>query len=251
MKITIVVPCYNEEEVLIDTTQQLTAVVKQLESAFELKADVLYVDDGSKDATWEMIQKFATEDTHIHGLKLAHNVGHQRALWAGLDVAAKSADAMVSIDADLQDDVTVIEKMVARFLDDNDIVYGVRRNRPTDSFFKKWTALAFYKFVRLLGGDVLYNHADFRLMSRRAVLSLMDFPERNLFLRGMVYSLGYPHSLVYYDRRARQAGESKYPFRKMMSFATASRPFLSSRFGLSSISAGCFCCFLCWLSFIV
>ncbi|WP_311355618.1 glycosyltransferase family 2 protein [Alloprevotella tannerae] len=219
MKITIVVPCYNEEEVLTDTTQQLTAVVKQLESAFELKADVLYVDDGSKDATWEMIQKFAAEDTHIHGLKLAHNVGHQRALWAGLDVAAKSADAMVSIDADLQDDVTVIEKMVARFLDGNDIVYGVRRNRPTDSFFKKWTALAFYKFVRLLGGDVLYNHADFRLMSRRAVLSLMDFPERNLFLRGMVYSLGYPHSLVYYDRRARQAGESKYPFRKMMSFA--------------------------------
>ena len=124
MKITIVVPCYNEEEVLIDTTQQLTAVVKQLESAFELKADVLYVDDGSKDATWEMIQKFAAEDTHIHGLKLAHNVGHQRALWAGLDVAAKSADAMVSIDADLQDDVAVIEKMVARFLDGNDIVYG-------------------------------------------------------------------------------------------------------------------------------
>ena len=153
------------------------------------------------------------------GLKLAHNVGHQRALWAGLDWAAHHADAAISIDADLQDDVEAIYEMVQRFLEGKDIVYGVRHARKTDTWFKRTTAQTFYKMMRGLGGDVLYNHADFRLMSRRALEALLEYSERNLFLRGMVRTLGFQTAIVFYDRKERQAGVSKYPLGKMLSFA--------------------------------
>lgn len=219
MKIAIVIPCYNEEEVLPRTTRTLLDIVSLLSAEHGAEAVLLYVDDGSTDRTWGFIEGYAKQYDCIHGLKLSHNQGHQQALWAGLEWAAERADAAVSIDADLQDDASIIPEMAELFRQGNDIVYGVRRERTTDTRFKRWTALGFYRFMRWLGGDVLHNHADFRLMSRRAVHALMDFPERNLFLRGMVYSLGFPHTTVYYDRQERQAGQSKYPLRRMLSFA--------------------------------
>lgn len=219
MKIAIVVPCYNEEEMLPETTRQLLGIVERLKTECLADATLLYVDDGSRDRTWELIRAHAAENPCVHGLKLAHNRGHQQALWAGLDWASEHADAAISIDADLQDDVEAILSMVREFQNGKDIVYGVRKVRTTDTWFKRVTAQGFYRFVKWLGGDILYNHADFRLMSRRALKALQEFPERNMFLRGMVYSLGFPHSVVYYDRRERLAGESKYPFGKMLSFA--------------------------------
>ena len=219
MKIAIVVPCYNEEEMLPETTRQLLGIAERLKTECLADATLLYVDDGSRDRTWELIRAHAAENPCVHGLKLAHNRGHQQALWAGLDWASEHADAAISIDADLQDDVEAILSMVREFQNGKDIVYGVRKVRTTDTWFKRVTAQGFYHFVKWLGGDILYNHADFRLMSRRALKALQEFPERNMFLRGMVYSLGFPHSVVYYDRRERLAGESKYPFGKMLSFA--------------------------------
>ncbi len=219
MKIAIVVPCYNEEEMLPETTRQLLGIAERLKTECLADATLLYVDDGSRDRTWELIRAHAAENPCVHGLKLAHNRGHQQALWAGLDWASEHADAAISIDADLQDDVEAILSMVREFQNGKDIVYGVRKVRTTDTWFKRVTAQGFYRFVKWLGGDILYNHADFRLMSRRALKALQEFPERNMFLRGMVYSLGFPHSVVYYDRRERLAGESKYPLGKMLSFA--------------------------------
>lgn len=220
MNLLIVVPCYNEEAVLHETCKRLLSVADILKATVPSAAPgILFVDDGSTDATWNIIERMAAEHPEVHGLKLAHNAGHQHALWAGLEKGAERADALVSIDADLQDDERIIPEMAARFVAGDDIVYAVRKERATDTFFKKYSALFFYKFIRSLGGDVLYNHADYRLMSRRAVEALLRFPERNLFLRGMVYSLGLPHSVVFYDRRERYAGASKYPFRKMFSFA--------------------------------
>lgn len=219
MKIAIVVPCYNEEEMLPETTRQLLGIAERLKTECLADATLLYVDDGSRDRTWGLIRAHAAENPCVHGLKLAHNRGHQQALWAGLDWASEHADAAISIDADLQDDVEAILSMVREFQNGKDIVYGVRKVRTTDTWFKRVTAQGFYRFVKWLGGDILYNHADFRLMSRRALKALQEFPERNMFLRGMVYSLGFPHSVVYYDRRERLAGESKYPFGKMLSFA--------------------------------
>lgn len=220
MKFVIIVPCYNEEAVLPETTYQLSRVLDGLlERGVIGHGMILYVDDGSKDATWGLIQKYAEENPYVEGLKLAHNVGHQHALWAGLEWASAHADAAVSIDADLQDDVEAIGTMVDYYNNGIDIVYGVRRERKTDTFFKKHTALAFYRLMRGLGGEIVYNHADFRLMSRRTLQALVSFPERNLFLRGMVSSLGFPSALVYYDRKERFAGESKYPLKKMISFA--------------------------------
>lgn len=220
MKLVIVVPCYNEEEVLPETTAQLSRVLDGLRGKKAIdQGIILYVDDGSKDTTWRLVQKYATENPYVKGLKLAHNVGHQQALWAGLEWASQRADAAVSIDADLQDDVDAIGTMVDYYNRGVDIVYGVRRERKVDTFFKKGTALAFYCLMRNLGGEIVYNHADFRLMSRRTLLALMAFPERNLFLRGIVASMGYPSAVVYYDRKERFAGESKYPLKKMISFA--------------------------------
>lgn len=216
----IVVPCYNEEEVLHETNHRLAALLESLEKEGSIRAgSILYVDDGSHDHTWELVEEFAASGSPVKGLKLAHNVGHQQALWAGLEYAAMHADAVVSIDADLQDNVESIREMVDYFNKGIDIVYGVRRERRTDSFFKKTTAQLFYHLMSNLGGEIVYNHADFRLMSRRAVKALMSYPERNLFLRGMVCSMGYPSAVVYYDREKRFAGESKYPFSKMLSFA--------------------------------
>ena len=218
--LAIVVPCYNEEEVLNETTRQLTAVLADLEVTGKIKAGkIVYVDDGSRDRTWELICSFARQDGRVCGLKLAHNAGHQRALWAGMEWAAGHAEAAVSIDADLQDDVQAIGEMVEAWRGGADVVYGVRQERKTDTFFKKHTAQAFYRLMNALGGEVVYNHADFRLMDKRALQALLAYPERNLFLRGMVASLGFRTAKVYYDRKERMAGESKYPLGKMVSFA--------------------------------
>lgn len=220
-KLVIVVPCYNEEEVLNETTRQLSAVVEKMEKEGKIaKGMMLYVDDGSKDATWRLIEELSGNNSRVMGLKLAHNVGHQHALWAGLEWAAQSEfDAIVSIDADLQDDVNAIVEMTEKFNGGYEVVYGVRKERKTDTFFKKHTAQMFYKFMSSMGGDVVYNHADFRLMSKRALQALVAHPERNLFLRGMVRSLGFSQEYVYYSRNERFAGESKYPLSKMLSFA--------------------------------
>ena len=220
MKLVIVVPCYNEEEVLAETRKRLIDVLKNLEDRKKIdRGQILFVDDGSRDHTWQLIEQFAKETPMVGGLKLSCNRGHQFALWAGLRWAAENSDASVSIDADLQDDVNAIYDMVDAWLDGNDIVYGVRRERKTDTFFKRNTALAFYRLMTALGGKIIYNHADFRLMSRRAMQSLMQYPEDNLFLRGIVASIGYPSASVYYDRSERFAGESKYPLKKMLAFA--------------------------------
>lgn len=217
----LVVPCYNEQEVLHETTAQLTALLQKMQQAAEISSyKILYVDDGSKDATWSLIEQLAAQHAEIGGLKLAHNVGHQQALWAGLEWGANSTfDAIISIDADLQDDIEAIRAMVQQYQAGYEIVYGVRKERKTDTAFKKHTAQLFYKLMSSLGGEVVYNHADFRLMSRRTLQSLVAHPERNLFLRGMVCSLGYRSTSVYYDRKERFAGESKYPLSKMLNFA--------------------------------
>ena len=219
--LAIVVPCFNEEEVLPQTYQQWR---KLLDSMIHdrLVADasyILYVDDGSLDRTWQVIVACCEEDAHVRGLKLAGNVGHQNALMAGLDAARADADVIISIDADLQDDIRVIPEMVRKFDGGSDIIYGVRRKRTADTFFKRTTAQLSYRFMKSMGVKTVYNHADFRLMSRRAVDALCRFEERNLFLRGLVPLLGYQTDTVYYDRLERQAGESKYPLGKMLSFA--------------------------------
>lgn len=220
INLAIVVPCYNEEAVLPETARQLAAVLANLHTKRKIQTGkVLFVDDGSKDKTWKIIEELGKDNEMFSGLKLAHNVGHQYALLAGLEWAAYHADAAVSIDADLQDDVLAIEAMVDHFIQGADIVYGIRKERTTDTWFKKNTALLFYWLIRKMGTDVVYNHADFRLMSRRALQALLAYPERNLFLRGIVRLIGYPDAYVYYDRKSRFAGESKYPFKKMLAFA--------------------------------
>lgn len=220
MNLAIIVPCYNEEEVLPETTSRLTDVLNRLQQT-ELISEgcILYVDDGSRDRTWTLIEQYAADNPLVRGLKLSRNEGHQRALWAGLEWAAAHADAAVSIDADLQDDVEAILPMVEYFRKGIDVVYGVRKERASDTFFKRNTALLFYRLVNALGGQIVYNHADFRLLSRRAVQALVSFPERNLFLRGLVPLVGYPSATVWYDRHERFAGQSKYPLKKMLSFA--------------------------------
>lgn len=216
MLLTVVVPCYNEEAVLRETASRLLEVLSELKD-FTVK--ILFVDDGSRDKTWSVIRALSDEHPEFHGVKLAHNVGHQRALWAGLEKAASVSDAVISIDADLQDDVRVMVEMADRFRNGADIVFGVRRERKTDTFFKRQTALLFYRLISKLGGEVVYNHADYRLMSRRALQALLSYPERNLFLRGMVCTLGFRQERIYYDRAERFAGESKYPLHKMVNFA--------------------------------
>ena len=219
--LALVVPCYNEEAVLHDTTAKLSEVLKAMETDGSISSGkIIYVDDGSRDATWQIIKQLSAESSRIVGLKLAHNVGHQNALWAGLEAAAEMKfNATVSIDADLQDDIHVIADMVKRFAEGDDVVFGVRRERKTDTFFKRFTAQSFYRTMSWMGGEIIYNHADFRLMSLRALQALISHPERNLFLRGMVKSIGFPSSCIYYDRKERLAGESKYPLKKMLNFA--------------------------------
>ena len=221
MKLAIVVPCYNEQEVLEETTRRMTALLTEMQSEGRIsEGQVYYVDDGSKDNTWQLIEDLQKTNPFIHGIKLAHNSGHQNAVWAGLEYVADKCDAAVSIDADLQDDVNAIVEMVDKFNNEQcEVVYGVRKERKTDTFFKRSTALVFYKLMLGMGVDVVYNHADFRLMSRRVIESLMQCPERNVFLRGMVPMIGFKSDCVYYDRAERFAGESKYPLSKMFNFA--------------------------------
>lgn len=217
--LAIVVPCYNEEPVLEQTTQHLLAVLEGMQEIVSPDSRILYVDDGSHDATWSMIEQLHAEDRRIAGISLAHNSGHQNALMAGLTTAIRFADLTVTIDADLQDDETVIKEMVRLALQGNDIVYGVRSSRATDTWFKRTTAQAFYRLMGKMGVKTVYNHADYRLMSRRAVEALLHYEERNLFLRGLVPLLGYKTAQVEYARKERQAGESKYPLTKMLNLA--------------------------------
>lgn len=221
-KLAVVVPCYNEEEMLRITSEALRGVLDDLVKKEKIDADsfILFVNDGSRDRTWELIEEeHAAHPTQVLGVKLAGNVGHQFALTAGLITAMEMSDVTISIDADLQDDIAVIEEMIDKFHAGNDIVYGVRRERKTDTFFKRTTAQAFYKLMKLMGVKTIYNHADFRLMSKRAVEEFSRYKETNLFLRGMMPLIGYQADSVYYDRKERMAGESKYPLKKMLALA--------------------------------
>jgi glycosyltransferase involved in cell wall biosynthesis len=219
--LTIVVPCYNEEEVLPETIRQLRELLGQLiaEQLVSEQSKLLFVDDGSQDETWTIIYKASLRYPEVKGLKLARNAGHQNALLAGLFAAKTLSDCIVSIDADLQDDISVIREFVKKFHEGYEIVYGVRHKRDTDTFFKRHTAQVFYKLMKAMGVRIVYNHADYRLMSRRAVEQLERFEEVNLFLRGIVPLLGFRSTTVYYDRKERLAGETKYPLKKMLAFA--------------------------------
>ena len=219
MKINIVIPCYNEQEVLNKTIEVLGNLSERIKLEAGVETQLLLVDDGSKDKTWSMIREAAEAHSFVCGIKLSHNRGHQNALWAGMEASIDHCDAMVSIDADLQDDENVIVDMVRQLKEGKDIVYGVRKERKTDTFFKRFTAQAFYKIMQMADKEVIYNHADFRLMSNRALKALMQYPERNLFLRAIVRELGFNEGYVYYDRKAREAGESKYPLKKMLAFS--------------------------------
>lgn len=217
----LVVPCYNEEAVLPETSRQLSAVLESLQAAGHISeaSRILFVDDGSKDATWSLIRQLHEGDRRFAGLKLSRNRGHQNALLAGLMLAKEHCDAAISLDADLQDDVGAIRAFVAAYEEGCDIVYGVRSSRETDSGFKRLTARGFYRFMRFMGTDTVYDHADYRLMSRRALEALEQYGEANLFLRGIAPQLGFRTATVEYVRNARFAGESKYPLKKMISFA--------------------------------
>ncbi len=217
----LVIPCYNEEAVLPETVKELTAELKGMmdKGLATGESRMLFVDDGSKDRTWNLIEGFHAENPLVTGLKLAHNRGHQNALLAGLMTAKELCDCAISLDADLQDDIHVLPQFVQKFLEGCDVVYGVRNRRDTDTWFKRTTAEGFYKVMQHLGVETVYNHADYRLLSRRALDALSEYKEVNLFLRGIVPLIGYRSDYVYYDRHERFAGESKYPLKKMLSFA--------------------------------
>ena len=219
--IYLVLPCYNEEAVLHETSSRLKVKMNQLISENKISKDsrVTFVDDGSKDNTWSIIEELKESDELFAGVKLSRNRGHQNALLAGLMTVKDHCDAAISLDADLQDDINVIDKFIDRFIDGCDVVYGVRSDRKTDTVFKRTTAQGFYKVMKLLGVDIVYNHADYRLMSKRALDALEEFEEVNLFLRGIVPLIGYKSDVVLYERNERFAGESKYPLKKMLSFA--------------------------------
>jgi len=217
----LVIPCYNEEEVLHETSKRLLKKMNTMITSefISNKSKILFVNDGSKDKTWSIIEELHSKNDIFSGVNLSRNRGHQAALLAGLMTAKEYSGMTISLDADLQDDVDVIDKFVAQYYDGCDIVYGVRSSRQTDTLFKRITALAFYKFMRTLGVDMVYNHADYRLMSKRALEGLSEYKEVNLFLRGLVPLIGYKYSIVEYERHERFAGESKYPLKKMIAFA--------------------------------
>lgn len=219
--IYMVVPCYNEEEVLDETTRQLTEKFHTLmgEGRISRKSRILYVNDGSKDQTWPIISRLHEEYDIVSGVNLSRNRGHQNAVLAGLMYAKDYCDAAISMDADLQDDINAIDEMVDKFNQGIDVVYGVRSSRKKDTFFKKFTAEGFYKIMKWMGVDIVFNHADYRLMSKRVLEQMENYKEVNLFLRGMVPLIGYPSDNVYYERQERFAGESKYPLKKMLAFA--------------------------------
>lgn len=220
-RLYMVIPCYNEEEVLPETAGRLCKKLEGLVEAGKIAPDsrILFVDDGSRDGTWALITRLHRENQLVEGLKLARNRGHQNALLAGLEKAMECADMAISMDADLQDDIDAIDGMLDRYAEGCDIVYGVRGSRETDTGFKRMTAQGFYKVMKLLGADLVYNHADYRLMSRRALEGLSQFRERNMFLRGVVPMVGYKTATVEYSRGERFAGQSKYPLSKMINFA--------------------------------
>ena len=218
----LVIPCYNEEAVLHETAKQL---LEKMNSMFDRgmisrESKIMFVNDGSRDKTWEIIRELHESNPIYSGVKLSRNKGHQNALLAGLMTAKEKADMAISLDADLQDDVDVIDKMVEKYYEGNDVVYGVRSARDTDTFFKKFTAEGFYKIMQAMGVEIVFNHADYRLMSKRALEGLSEFREVNLFLRGIVPLIGYKSDIVTYERHERFAGESKYPLKKMLAFAT-------------------------------
>lgn len=217
----LVIPCYNEQDVLPETVKRIKEKLDALIAADMISPEsrAMLVDDGSRDRTWELIEGFCAECVLFEGLKLSRNRGHQNALLAGLMTAKDNADAVISLDADLQDDIGAIDEMLVKFEDGCDIVYGVRSARKKDSLFKRATAQGYYRLLKTMGVEIVYNHADYRLMSRRALDALESFPEVNLFLRGIVPMIGYKSDTVYYERSKRFAGESKYPLKKMLAFA--------------------------------
>lgn len=227
----VVVPCYNEQEVLPETSKRLKAKMKALmqNGVISDRSRVIFVNDGSKDATWSIIKKLHEEDNIFGGINLSRNRGHQNALLAGLMTVRDIADVAISMDADLQDDIDAMDEMLEKFHSGCDIVYGVRSKRATDTAFKRITAEAFYKLMNMMGANTVYNHADYRLMSKRALDGLSEFHEVNLFLRGIVPMIGYQTDVVYYERSERFAGESKYPLKKMISFAMEGITSLSNK----------------------
>lgn len=242
-KLYIVVPCYNEEEVLPETAKRLEEKMCSLmeRGLISPSSRVVFVNDGSKDRTWELITRLHSGNSLFSGINLSRNRGHQNALLAGLMTVKDYADMVISMDADLQDDINAVDEMVEKYLDGTDIVYGVRSSRAKDTFFKKATAEGFYKMMNGMGANTVYNHADYRLMSKRALEGLAQFGEVNLFLRGIVPMIGYKTDVVYYERGERFAGESKYPLKKMLSFAVE---------GITSLSVKPIR-FITWLGFLV
>ena len=227
----LVVPCYNEQEVLSDTAEKLAHKLTQLIDAGKIseRSRIAFVNDGSSDCTWEIIRAYTERSALFSGINLAHNEGHQNALLAGLMTVLPYADATISMDADLQDDINAVDAMLEKYAAGVNIVYGVRANRSSDTFFKRFTAESFYRAMRALGADIVFNHADFRLMDRRALTALAEYPEVNLFLRGIVPMIGLTHGVVYYAPKERLAGVSKYPWRRMTSFAWEGVTSLSAR----------------------
>ena len=217
----LVIPCYNEEQVLPETSKRLKEKLETMiaQNIIAPESRITFVDDGSKDKTWEIIAALHQQEPLFCGIKLSRNKGHQNALLAGLMTVKEKADMVISMDADLQDDINVIDQMVEKYYEGNEIVYGVRNSRKKDTIFKKMTAQGFYKFMKALGVEIVYNHADYRLMGKRALNGLEQFKEVNLFLRGIVPLVGYQSCTVEYERGERFAGESKYPLKKMLAFA--------------------------------
>jgi len=220
-KLYLVIPCYNEEEVIEETTKRLEKKYDKLikDEIISKESKVMYVNDGSKDKTWELIEKISKEHKYFTGICLSRNRGHQNALVAGLLTAKQYADVVISMDADLQDDINAIDEMLEKYHNGCDIVYGVRSSRKKDTWFKKITAETFYKFMQKMGVDIVYNHADYRLTSKNVLENFEDFKEVNLFLRGIFPLIGYKTDIVYYERKERFAGVSKYPLKKMLNFA--------------------------------
>ena len=227
----LVIPCYNEEEVLPETSKQLSEKMNSLINGGKISEEsrIVFVNDGSKDKTWEIISELHEKDKIFQGIKLSRNKGHQNALLAGLLTVKSCCDMTISLDADLQDDINAIDEMIDKYYEGCDVVYGVRNARETDTFFKKFTAEGFYKLMKSMGSDIVFNHADYRLMSRRALDGLESFDEVNLFLRGVVPMIGYKSDKVYYARKERFAGESKYPLKKMLAFAWEGITSLSTK----------------------
>lgn len=227
----VVVPCYNEQEVLAETSKRLREKFQTLIGSGKIdeKSRIVFVNDGSKDNTWKIIEELHRQDNLFSGINLSRNRGHQNALLAGLMTVKDCADVAISMDADLQDDINAMDEMLDKYYGGCDVVYGVRSKRATDTFFKRFTAESFYKMMNAMGANTVYNHADYRLMSKRALEGLAEFKEVNLFLRGMVPMIGYTSDVVYYERSERFAGESKYPLKKMISFAIEGITSLSTK----------------------